>query len=173
MDPERKMLIILLSSPLIIFVTHILLMRLFSNTSPQIITIKSAFLGYLPTGLLLYKFVFCTFPFTFTLILLMFYCFIIYTSLAYTYFHFFNLSETGRRIRILYEIYKAGSLPLRDITSLYKLSDIIDIRLKRLIAMKQLKYTDGYYSLDGKILYYMALLVSLWRNILGLTKNYK
>lgn len=145
--------------------------RIYRGSSPQIVVIKSAFMGYIPTSLLLWKFVFSaakmSFPEELTLLC---YCFIVYNAFAYTYFHFFNMSETARRIRVIYEIYRAGSLCMKDILYLYKTSDVITLRLKRLVSTKQLKIEDGYYSLNKRLLYYAALFINEWRNLLGFNK---
>jgi hypothetical protein len=167
MSPEIKMIIILTGSPFIILLIHILLSRIMRDSLPQMIAVKSILLGYFPTAFILWVFVFNKFSSVSEIKLAIIYCFILYTSFAYTYFHFFNTSETARRIRILYEIYKTGSLPSKDIATLYNPSDVIYIRLKRLVAMRQLKYKNGYYFIDKKLLYRAALLISFWRNILG------
>lgn len=169
-NTEISMLIILLSSPLVVLAIHMILARIFHNQLPQIVAVKSILLGYLPIAVLLWKFSFYEISTVLEILSSIFYCFIVYTAFAYTYFHFFNMSETARRIRILHEIYKAGSLSSKDIMDLYRTSDIIDVRLKRLAAAKQLKYIDGYYYIHKKMLYFAALFIALWRNILGFTK---
>lgn len=173
MSNDIKMLIILFTSPFITFAIHIALIRIFRNSPPLGMALNSAILGYFPTVFLLWSFVFYNISSKFELVAAIFYCFIVYSSFAYIYFNFFVLSETARRIRILHEIYKAGSLSQKDIIDLYKLSDIINIRLKRLVEMKQLSCENGYYSIDGKILYWPAFFISLWRNILGFERGQK
>lgn len=173
MSNDINMLIILFASPFIVFVIHIVLARFFRNSSRLGLALKSATLGYIPTAFLLWSFVFYGISSEFKLATVIFYCFIIYSSFAYIYFNFFTLSETARRIHILYEVYKAGSLSEKEITDMYKLSDIIGIRLKRLVEMKQLRYENGHYSIDGKILYRAASFISLWRKALGFEKSRK
>lgn len=172
MNLEIKMLAILSGTPFLIFFIHMILVRiLHNNTSAQMVAVKSAMLGYLPTALILWHFVFYYFNSSSRIISAAAYCFIIYSALAYTYFHFFNMSETARRIRILYEVYRAGTLPCEKIKAMYKSSDIVHLRLKRLISMKRLRYSDGYYSMDDKILYSAALFITSWRKIIGFNDN--
>jgi hypothetical protein len=81
------------------------------------------------------------------------------------------MSETARRIHILYEIYRYNSLPVKDFTALYKTTDIISLRLKRLVGTNQLEYKDGFYVIKGRVLYLASLLVLSWRKLLALTDN--
>lgn len=172
MNSEIRIVIILSCAPLINLLLHMILARSFRNLSPQIVAIKSIFLGYILLFLLLWLFVFPTVIYLPShIVTILVYCFLVYTLLSYTYFHFFNMSETARRIRILNEIYKAGSLPIQNMEVLYNTSDIVDLRLKRLIAMKQLRYEDGYYSLHGKILYIAGRVILWWRKVLGLNEK--
>lgn len=173
MSNDIKMLIILFASPFTIFVIHIVLRRVFTNSSPIGAAFKSAILGYIPTIFFLWSFVFYNISSNLELVTAIFYCFVVYSSLAYIYFNFFLLSETARRIRILYEIYRQDSLFEKDIMGIYNLSDIISIRLKRLVEMKQLRCANGYYSIDGKILYLAALVIAFWRNMLGFERGQK
>ncbi len=162
-----KIVVILLCSPLIILAVHAVVSRVLHKSSPQVAAVKSILIGYLPTGLLLWGFVFNNITLGGDIILASVYALVVYTAFAYTYFHFFNMSETARRIRIMYEIYMTGSLPAQRVTALYGTGDMIDRRLKRLVAMKQLKYNDGKYSIDGRILYIAAIMVTMWRRVLG------
>jgi hypothetical protein len=146
--------------------------RMLRRFSPQVVVIKAVIIGYLPTSLLLWGLVFRNVVCFSALVTPAVYCFIVYTSFAYVYFHFFNTSETARRVRILYEIYRSGYLTLGDIIGLYKTVDVISLRLERLMAMNQLKAVDGYYELSGRTLYYVALAISLWRSMLGFEKNH-
>src|SRR3990167_6930334 len=84
------------------------------------------------------------------------------------YFHVFNMSETARRIRILYEIYTAKQLKASEIASLYNAHDMLHSRLERLLSMKQVKLSDDKYLLDRRSLYYAARIIAWWGNILGL-----
>lgn len=57
------------------------------------------------------------------------YFLIVYPCTAYSYFHPFNLSETGRRVRILREFRTAGSLTAQEISSRYSPALVIELRL--------------------------------------------
>lgn len=118
---------------------------------------------------LLWWFIFRTDELTKTeMISSLFYSLVIVCSLGYIYFHVFNTSETARRIRILHEISDFGSLSSSEIHELYDHDDIVDIRLKRLLDLRQLTTNGKHYYLNGHVLYWAARVISIWRNILGL-----
>lgn len=172
-ETHLRMLVILLSSPIVILIVHITLSRLFRHgDSPQVVTVKALLTSYIPMALLIGRFVTGRAGLIENPYLVWIYCFIVYTSIAYTYFHFFNMSETARRVRILYEINRAGSLNYKDIRELYSTPDIVGVRIQRLLQTKQLKEeTDGRYSLDGRLLYYAARFVAAWRGLIGFGKE--
>src|SRR3989344_28962 len=167
MDLLVIMVLVLAASPFILFAVHIAVSRLMKNGSPQIVVSLSMLLTYVPVGTVLWVSVlrhltgqggFCA---------AVLYSFIVYSGIAYSYFHLFNMSETARRIRIFYEIHKAGSLTAGQIISLYGTNEIISVRLGRLIAVKQLGRKRGLYVMEGRTLYVVALVVRAWGTLLG------
>lgn len=69
---------------------------------------------------------------------------LLYGSLGYGYFHFLNLGETARRIRILREFATAGgALSLAALKQRYNASIILEVRLARLLRKKQLREENG------------------------------
>jgi len=161
MSPQARMLTILFSSPGILLLLHAVIGRMLRGASPQLDVLKSIAVSYMPVSLLLWFFVFRSMSAASDIVTASVYCFVVCSSVAYTYFHFFNTSETARRIRILYEIYRTGMLHLSDILGLYRTIDVISLRLERLLAMNQLSFEDGCYRISGRTLYYAALTVSL------------
>jgi len=72
---------------------------------------------------------------------------VIYSSLGYCYFHFINLGETARRIRILRELYDSnGGLTLEEILKRYNAKKMVELRLQRLL-------NNGQVILKGGMLY--------------------
>lgn len=166
-DAGIRILLILAASPVVILCLHVAAARMSKNPSRQTVAFKSAVWGYLPVALCLWIFVFSKFAGVRGAAAIA-YCLLVYSSIAYTYFHFFNMSETARRIRILYEIYEAGSISSERMTALYKTTDVISIRLERLVAMRQLTYDGGYYAISGRTLLWAGHLIFFWRRLLGL-----
>jgi hypothetical protein len=85
-----------------------------------------------------------------------------YLCFCYVYFHFNNMGETARRIRLLRELVMAGRpLTLADIAARYGAGDIIGRRLARLLAAAQVREIDGRYILADRSVYRMAWAVNL------------
>lgn len=95
------------------------------------------------------------------------YCVIVYACLGYSYFHAFNMSETARRIRILYEILKAGSIEVRILDSRYGPQEMLDIRISRLIETGQIRQQGQRLVIRGRLLYVAARLLNLWHSLLA------
>lgn len=82
---------------------------------------------------------------------------IAYASLGYCYFHFINLGETARRIRILREIYDSeDGLSLDEILQRYNAREIVEKRISRLINNRQILYKDGRYYIGSPIVLLIA-----------------
>jgi len=162
------MLILLVSSPILAFVVHMLVSRLSRRFSPQMGAIVSILIAQILMALLLYYFVFHGCPTkTAELVSAFLYCFIVYNALTYTYFHLFNMTETSRRIRTAYELEKAGHLHVSDIVPVYGTTDLIDGYLEKVVALNQLTCKNGRYVLSGRLFYYAALVLKALSYILG------
>lgn len=94
---------------------------------------------------------------------------IAYSALGYCYFHFINLGETARRIRILREIYDSGDgLTEREILTKYNAKQIIDVRLSRLLNNGQVLYRNGrYYIGNPTMLFISKIIVGMKSVLLG------
>jgi len=89
---------------------------------------------------------------------------IIYASLGYCYFHFVNLGETGRRIRILRELYdfKEG-LFLEEILRRYNAKEIIEKRINRLVNNRQVIFKNGSYYIGNPVMLLIARIILTMR----------
>jgi len=96
------------------------------------------------------------------------YSFLMFNSMAYCYFHFFNMSETARRIKLLVGIRTGRVKTKKDIGIFYNTKGILDNRLKRLEQLSQI-YRDasGAYFVKKRLLFNVSLLVNMWRKLLG------
>lgn len=80
-----------------------------------------------------------------------------YGALGYCYFHFGNLGETARRVRIVRELAAApGGLTLEQILRRYDAREIFDRRLARLTGTGQIVLRDGRYFIASPVLAAMA-----------------
>jgi hypothetical protein len=80
-----------------------------------------------------------------------------YAELGYGYFHFINLGETARRIRILRELSDAPEgLTLAEILTRYNAQQIVALRLGRLIQNGQVVERDGKYYIGRPVMLLIA-----------------
>ena len=96
------------------------------------------------------------------------FAFLAFNGVAYAYFHFFNMSETARRIRMLLQIRRAGPAGLRvqELERQYSQKDMIEARLDRLVRMNQLSLApDGCYRVAGSALLWAGRIMGLWRRL--------
>ncbi|MBE9531811.1 MAG: hypothetical protein IME98_03290 [Proteobacteria bacterium] len=177
-DQKLSLLLVLFFSPVLILAIHILFSRIAlvikSRRPPQFICVIAIIFANLPFILLL-----CALSLNpyrsgggvsdFSIAPTLLYALIVFNLVGYTYFHIYNMSETARRVRILYDIYSKGSLAKSDIDESYKKDDMVAIRLERLLGLGQIRKEKGAYFLDGRVLYYGAVLLAFWSRLIGLS----
>lgn len=93
----------------------------------------------------------------------------VYVALSYCYFHFNNLGETARRIRILRELKRSVSgLCFSELRDRYNAQMILQVRLSRLIEARQIRVSEGRYVIAHPALLWSArFLVFLKALLLG------
>jgi len=96
------------------------------------------------------------------------YCFIVYNSFGYAYFHLFNMTETARRIKILSEIREKQFVTKESLTENYKTDFMIKTRLNRLIELNQVRFDNEKYFVRGKSLVIAAISVLSLKKLLKL-----
>jgi hypothetical protein len=90
-----------------------------------------------------------------------------YLLLSYCYFHFVNLGETARRIRLLREIASSKhGLTIEQILIRYNAKEIYKKRLDRLTKSGQLKLQDQKAFLAGKQLLFSKKLLTMVKSAL-------
>ncbi|MDP2939103.1 MAG: hypothetical protein Q8O13_03355 [Candidatus Omnitrophota bacterium] len=107
------------------------------------------------------------------LILLKYFCgifsvnLITYICFAYCYFHFINLGETARRIRILRELKESPiGLSMDEILMRYNAKDIVKLRIARLLRNGQIMFKNGKYYIGNSTVLIMARLLEVLKLIL-------
>lgn len=92
---------------------------------------------------------------------------ITYVTLGYCYFHFINLGETARRVRILRELLESEhGLSRNEILDRYNVSDILNIRLQRMINNKQIVLRNDRYFIGKPVMLYMAKAIVMMKIVL-------
>jgi len=158
-------LFFLLFSPLILMCFHIIFLRLNKNIFKLNISLQNSMILCELILNIPVIFIFYLINNNFSSII---YAFLVYNSLGYAYFHFFNISETSRRIKILLEMKKNKDLKIEDLTKNYKTDFMVKTRLQRLLELNQIQIINGKYFIKGKILLFAALLVNFLKKVLNL-----
>lgn len=89
--------------------------------------------------------------------------FITAMGFGHLYFHVFNLSETGRRVRILTDLLNA-SQPLAH-RNQYAPNDMIENRVNRLVQMGALKQSELGFNTEPNILLFAAFFFRCCRRV--------
>jgi len=90
----------------------------------------------------------------------------LYLAAAYIYFHFFNMSETARRIRMIVAASQDQRLEPREAAADRHLGQLIQNRLDRLVAIKELTVREGRYFIGRGLLIVPAKIMTRLRNTL-------
>ncbi|MDR4503625.1 MAG: hypothetical protein MRK01_02390 [Candidatus Scalindua sp.] len=92
---------------------------------------------------------------------------IAYVGLAYCYFNFINLGETARRIRIVRELFESqNGLSIEDLLERYNASNIIDLRLQRMISKGQIVYRNDRYYIGKPLMLLIAKTIIMLKLLL-------
>jgi hypothetical protein len=90
-----------------------------------------------------------------------------YMALGYCYFHFINLGETARRIRLVRELYESnGGLTLQDVLERYNAKDIVEVRKNRLLRNGQIIYKNGRYFIGSPVMLLISQIIVIMKLII-------
>ena len=95
---------------------------------------------------------------------------LVYGGLAFSYFQFFAMTETARRIRILRELHDKGPLTRNQLAASYGAEQMLTIRLNRMVELGQLEKEGDRFKVKGRLLLYVARITSAWARVLGFSK---
>lgn len=91
---------------------------------------------------------------------------ITYAALGYGYFHFVNLGQTARRVRLLWEVHQAGGeLAREDLLRRYGAADIVGARLERLLGAGQIVLREGRYVIGRPTMLVITRLMGAWKSM--------
>ena len=92
---------------------------------------------------------------------------VIYGALSYCHFHFINLGETARRIRILRELAESeNGLSREEILVRYNARQILAVRIARLEGNGQLRLENDRYVSGAPAVLAMAAVLDLLKRVL-------
>jgi hypothetical protein len=87
---------------------------------------------------------------------------LLYAAFCFVYFHWNNMGETARRIRMLRELAAAPQgLSFDDLVQRYSAREILERRLERLAAAGQIEETEGRLILRSRAVLLSARLMGL------------
>jgi hypothetical protein len=153
------------AAALALLVAHVVLARLVLSRrpalSPQRATAVLCAVLNLPMAMGLLVWVWSASSSSLEAMLALMYSLLLYNSVAYAYFHFFNLSETGRRVRLLLDLLDGRRLPALTDTAGYSDHEMVSQRLLRLEQMGQIAQHDGRYRLKSRFLWLTGRLIHM------------
>jgi hypothetical protein len=162
--------------PVVCLAGNVLLQVLSFRINPKMSLLRSVYFGFAYGSLFLSCFaLYAYFRFrmdTQDYLGLLFSGLLTYGCLAYCYFHFINLGETARRIRILREIHDSkDGLTYEEILQRYNAKMILEIRVKRLIDSGQIELRGGaYFIRTPVVLLFSRMILRMKKLLYG--KNY-
>ena len=152
--------LLLLGSVVILLGIHTVTSRIliYTNTSlsPQVVAFLSILICYFIVGFSAW-FVYLKQLTKWELWCAILYAFLVYSGFAYSYFHFFNMSETARRIKVLCILFFATSLGIGELKTHFVPGDQISNRLERLIALGQVKKFRDRFTIRSRFLWAIAV----------------
>lgn len=93
----------------------------------------------------------------------------IYACFSYVYFHWNNMGETARRVRLLLELRGApDGLTRREILERYGHREVVDRRVARLLESQQIEVFESAYRVGNPSVLMMARVVALLKWMLGM-----
>lgn len=90
-----------------------------------------------------------------------------YLALAYCYFHFFNLGETGRRMRLIIELRsRPGAMTCDELLLRYSAGELMGRRIDRLVADGQIGLRGDRYVVSGRAMSSIAVVILALRRVI-------
>lgn len=174
MDAKSFYLILLLVSPLWILFTHIPFARALQRINPRLSPLYATAFVILDVYFIMQVFAWVLYLRHLPLQEAVFgwlYGTLVYGGLAFSYFQFFAMTETARRIRILRELYETGPLTREQLAANYGAEQMFEIRLNRMVELGQLEKAEGRFRVKGRLILYVAKVMSTWARVLGFSKE--
>ena len=170
MSVHVKVVLLIVASQVFLWLLELALFRILPKDkvgpSPLLIALKGALFVNIPLLLVSWALLVRNEPQPDERIWAIVYILLTYNGLAYAYCHIFNMSETSRRIRILYELSLAGRLRYEDLAAKYGATNIFDARIERLVTMRQIERDKGRFVLRSHLLYIIGVIILGWGSLL-------
>jgi len=145
-----------LFSPIVSLGINVLSQVLISRYVDKLGLLKSVFVGFAMGAVTLLTLELCSLDYVFSVVANI----LTYLALGYCYFHFVNLGETARRIRLVREL--AGlenGLSEEEILQRYNAEEIVTRRLGRLIKNGQIICKNNCYYIGKPLMLFISKLI--------------
>ena len=167
-----QLLLLLLASPLLIFVLHAVFHRLLDRPGRRVSAHSSAFVAIVAgfAALLAAAWWLDLLPRATPLDLVgsLGYNAAVYGTLAILYIDVVNVAETSLHMHLLLELAWGGSLDVEHVREQYSEARMIQTRLHRLASMGQLRIEGDQCLIANRSTLRFAALIDAWRRVLGL-----
>src|SRR5262245_42381972 len=167
------LLLLLIVSPLIMFVAHAIAFRTLNRAGVGATAHSSAFIAllvaFLPVCGMAWRFGVFDSTQDITASLCAFaYMTVVYGALAILYVDVVNIAETSLHMHLLLELEWNRATPIADLLERYSADRMIAARLERLTALGQVRVAGGRCYVGNRSTLYLAGAVDAWRIVLGL-----
>ena len=167
------LLLLLIVSPLIMFVAHAIAFRTLNRAGVGATAHSSAFVAllaaFLPVCAVAWRFgVFDTSQGLTAALCAFAYVAVVYGAFALLYIDVVNIAETSLHMHLLLELAWSGATPVADLLERYSADRMIAARLERLTSLGQVRVAGGRCYVGNRSTLYLAGAVDAWRVVLGL-----
>jgi len=167
------LLLLLLLSPLAICIIQAASTRLFRrlclSIAPQLLSLGIVLLGNVPMIWLSWEFGLRIFTRDLSnLVCGAALVVLTYNALGFCYFCLVNLSETSLHVHILMELMLSGTIAMDELLARYGVTEMIDARVDRMIALGQLRSQNGAFVVTSRSLLMVGRIIHFWRKLLRL-----
>ena len=167
------LLLLLIVSPLIMFVGHAIAFRTLNRAGVRATAHSSAFMAllvaFLPVCGMAWRFgVFDTSRDVTASLCAFAYIAVVYGGLAVLYLDVVNIAETSLHMHLLLELAWNRATPIADLLERYSADRMIAARLERLTALGQVRVAGGRCYVGNRSTLYLAGAIDAWRVVLGL-----
>ena len=167
------LILLLLFSPLLVFVFHAIVYRVLDRSGAKPTAHSSAFLAivaaFVPVCFGAWRLgVFDVSQGHAALLCALVYVAGVYGALGILYVDVVNIAETSLHMHLLLELAWGGAVPLANLLDRYSADKMIAARLDRLTSIGQLRVIEGRCFVGNRSTLHLAGAIDAWRVVLGL-----
>lgn len=166
------LLLLLVTSPLLVFALHALAHRVLDRPNRKVSAHSSAFaaigIGFLAVLAAAWSLGVLTTGSAVGVVLTLAYIGAVYGALSVLYLDVVNVAETSLHMHLLLQIAWAGRVEMAALLDRYSAAKMIASRLHRLASIGQLRVVDDRCHLANRSTLRFNALLDVWRRILGL-----